>query len=60
MYISEKQLKKALKEAFKKGQIDQLVRGRPYTETPYFVSRLGQLQGKKGKERIISAQYLRR
>lgn len=57
MYISKEDLKKLLKKTFKKGQIDQLVRGRPYTENNYYLSRRAQLKGGVGP---VVQQYLKR
>lgn len=57
MYITEKSLKKALKKAFKKGQLDQLVRGRPYTENGYYHGRLAKLGS--GQLPIVQ-QYLKK
>ena len=45
MYFTRKEIAKIKKKAFKKGQIDQLERGMPYTDKKYFVSRLQRLTG---------------
>ena len=57
MYISRKDFKKLLRKAFRKGQIDQLVRGRPYTENDYYFGRRAKL---KREGRPIVEQYLKR
>ena len=55
--ITKKQLKKAKKKAFKKGQIDQLTRSRPYVESEYYVTRMASLVGPNGQP---VEQYLKR
>ena len=58
MNISRKQLKKALRKSFKKGQLDQHLRSKPYLEKVYFGTRLASLMGKK--KQLIGEQFLER
>ena len=58
MIISKKELKKALRKSFKKGQLDQHLRSKPYLERGYFRARLASLTRKK--KQLIGEQFLER